>query len=62
VPVPRNLESKYPYTNIGEFPAGTQAAWLDQLPITAYLTTLIGFGTQQTLLMSPAFWIAMSST
>ena len=29
--VPRNLESKYPYTDTGEFPAGTQAAWLEQL-------------------------------
>ncbi len=29
--VPRNLDSKYPYTDTGEFPAGTQAAWLDQL-------------------------------
>ena len=25
--VPRNLDSKYPYTDSGEFPAGTAAAW-----------------------------------
>jgi len=35
--VPRNLESKYPYTDSGEFPAGTQAAWLDQLATTAWI-------------------------
>jgi probable F420-dependent oxidoreductase len=35
--VPRNLESKYPYTNSGEFPAGTEAAWLDQLTTTAWV-------------------------
>jgi probable F420-dependent oxidoreductase len=35
--VPRNLESKYPYTDTGEFPAGTQAAWLDQLATTAFI-------------------------
>ena len=35
--VPRNLESKYPYTNTGEFPAGTDAAWLEQLATTAFL-------------------------
>ena len=38
--VPRNLESKYPYTNTGEFPAGTQAAWLEQLATTAYIAAL----------------------
>src|SRR3954453_11315600 len=38
--VPRNLESKYPYTNTGEFPAGTQAAWLEQLTTTAYIAAL----------------------
>jgi probable F420-dependent oxidoreductase len=38
--VPRNLESKYPYTDTGEFPAGTQAAWLEQLATTAYLAAL----------------------
>ena len=38
--VPRNLESKYPYTNSGEFPAGTQAAWLEQLTTTAYIAAL----------------------
>src|SRR3954466_5210836 len=38
--VPRNLESKYPYTDTGEFPAGTQAAWLDQLATTAYIAAL----------------------
>src|ERR1051325_3656852 len=38
--VPRNLESKYPYTNTGEFPAGTQAAWLEQLTTTAYIAGL----------------------
>jgi alkanesulfonate monooxygenase SsuD/methylene tetrahydromethanopterin reductase-like flavin-dependent oxidoreductase (luciferase family) len=38
--VPRNLESKYPYTNSGEFPAGTQAAWLEQLATTAYIAAL----------------------
>ena len=29
--VPRNLQSKYPYTGTGEFPAGASAAWLEQL-------------------------------
>ena len=29
--VPRHIDSNYPYTNTGEFPAGTQAAWLEQL-------------------------------
>ncbi|HEY0183203.1 MAG TPA: TIGR03619 family F420-dependent LLM class oxidoreductase [Rhodopila sp.] len=38
--VPRNLESKYPYTGTGEFPAGTQAAWLEQLATTAYIAAL----------------------
>ena len=35
--VPRNLDSKYPYTDTGEFPAGTQAAWLEQLATTAWI-------------------------
>jgi probable F420-dependent oxidoreductase len=38
--VPRNLESKYPYTDTGEFPAGTQAAWLDQLGATAFIAAM----------------------
>ena len=38
--VPRHLESKYPYTNDGEFPAGTAAAWLEQLATTAYIAAL----------------------
>ena len=38
--VPRDLESKYPYTDSGEFPAGTAAAWLEQLTTTAYLVAL----------------------
>jgi len=38
--VPSNLGSKYPYTNTGEFPAGTQAAWLEQLTTTAYIAAL----------------------
>jgi len=38
--VPRNLESKYPYTDSGEFPAGTAAAWLEQLTTTAYIAAL----------------------
>jgi probable F420-dependent oxidoreductase len=38
--VPRNLESKYPYTDTGEFPAGTQAAWLEQLGTTAFIAAL----------------------
>ena len=38
--VPRHLDSKYPYTNTGEFPAGTQAAWLEQLATTAYVAAL----------------------
>ena len=38
--VPRNLDSKYPYTNDGEFPAGTAAAWLEQLTTTAYIAAL----------------------
>jgi probable F420-dependent oxidoreductase len=35
--VPRNLASKYPYTNMGEFPAGPAAAWLEQLATTAFI-------------------------
>ena len=38
--VPRNLESKYPYTGSGEFPAGASAAWLEQLTTTAYIAAL----------------------
>src|ERR1041384_666729 len=38
--VPRNLESKYPYTGSGEFPAGASAAWLEQLTTTAYVAAL----------------------
>jgi probable F420-dependent oxidoreductase len=38
--VPRNLGSKYPYTDTGEFPAGTAAAWLEQLTTTAYMAAL----------------------
>lgn len=38
--VPRNLESKYPYTDSGEFPAGTQAAWLDQLAATSFIAAM----------------------
>jgi probable F420-dependent oxidoreductase len=38
--VPRNLDSKYPYTDSGEFPAGTAAAWLEQLTTTAWLAAL----------------------
>jgi probable F420-dependent oxidoreductase len=38
--VPRNLDSKYPYTDTGEFPAGTAAAWLEQLTTTAWLAAL----------------------
>src|SRR3974390_1432905 len=38
--VPRNLESKYPYTDSGEFPAGTAAAWLEQLATTAFVAAL----------------------
>src|SRR6202046_4073352 len=38
--VPRNLGSKYPYTDTGEFPAGPAAAWLEQLTTTAYIAAL----------------------
>src|ERR1700735_1615229 len=38
--VPRNLESKYPYTDTGEFPAGTQAAWLEQLGATPFIAAM----------------------
>ena len=38
--VPRNLDSKYPYTGTGEFPAGASAAWLEQLATTAYIAAL----------------------
>ncbi len=38
--VPRNLDSKYPYTDSGEFPAGVHAAWLEQLTTTAYIAAL----------------------
>ena len=38
--VPRNLASKYPYTDSGEFPAGPEAAWLEQLATTAYIAAL----------------------
>ena len=35
--VPRNLQSKYPYTGTGEFPAGASAAWLEQLTTAAFI-------------------------
>jgi probable F420-dependent oxidoreductase len=38
--VPRNLDSKYPYSDTGEFPAGTAAAWLEQLTTTAYMAAI----------------------
>ena len=38
--VPRHLDSKYPYTDTGEFPAGVQAGWLEQLATTAYIAAL----------------------
>ena len=38
--VPRNLESKYPYTDTGEFPAGTRRRWLEQLATTAFIAAL----------------------
>src|SRR3979411_3016428 len=38
--VPRNLQSKYPYTGTGEFPAGASAAWLEQLTTTAFVAGL----------------------
>ncbi len=38
--VPTVVASKYPYTNSGEFPAGTQAAWLDQLGATAFIAAM----------------------
>ena len=38
--VPRSLDSKYPYSDSGEFPAGTAAAWLEQLATTAYIAAL----------------------
>ena len=31
---------KYPYTDTGEFPAGVQAGWLEQLATTAYIAAL----------------------
>ena len=36
--IPRNLDSKYPYTSTGEFPAGT--GYLEQLTTTAYVAAL----------------------
>lgn len=38
--VPRNLDSKYPYTDTGEFPAGVHAAWLEQLTTTAWVAAM----------------------
>src|SRR3954447_1953357 len=38
--VPRNLQSKYPYTGSGELPAGASAAWLPELAATAYLAAM----------------------
>lgn len=38
--VPRNLGSKYPYSGTGEFPAGTAAAWLEQLTTTAFIAAM----------------------
>lgn len=38
--VPRHLESKYPYPNTGEFPAGPTAAWLEQLATTAFIAAI----------------------
>src|ERR1700722_4572546 len=37
---PRNLESKYPYTDTGEFPAGPQAAGLEHGVATAFIAGL----------------------
>jgi alkanesulfonate monooxygenase SsuD/methylene tetrahydromethanopterin reductase-like flavin-dependent oxidoreductase (luciferase family) len=36
--VPRDLESKYPYSETGEFPPGPKAAWLEQLTTTAFIS------------------------
>jgi len=38
--VPRNFDSKYPYTDTGEFPAGVHAAWLEQLTVTAWIAAM----------------------
>ncbi|MBV8409352.1 MAG: TIGR03619 family F420-dependent LLM class oxidoreductase [Alphaproteobacteria bacterium] len=38
--VPRSLQSKYPYTGTGEFPAGASAAWLEQLTTAAFVAGL----------------------
>jgi len=38
--VPRNLNSKYPYSESGEFPPGPAAAFLEQLTTTAYIVAL----------------------
>src|SRR3954447_26670102 len=38
--VPRDLTSKYPYSDTGEFPAGTQSPWLEQLTTTAYIAAM----------------------
>ena len=39
--VPRNLDSKYPYTGERRIPCGTAAApWLEQLTTTAYIAAL----------------------
>ncbi len=38
--VPRDLNSKYPYSESGEFPPGPTAAFLEQLTTTAYIAAL----------------------
>src|SRR4029453_5137134 len=38
--VPRNLQSKYPYTGTGEFPAGASAAGLPELTTPAFFAGL----------------------
>src|SRR5437762_13609083 len=40
ITVPRHLDSTYPYTNTGSFPAGTHAASLNQSATTAYCAAL----------------------
>ena len=46
--VPRNLDSKYPYTDSGEFPAGVHAAWLEQdIPEGWIIARAAGFSARE---------------
>jgi len=46
--IPRDIHARYPYSETGEFPAGTSSPWQEQLTAVAFLaakTSRIGFHT-----------------